>query len=95
MRKTDPGKHKPNCLLSIREVPEVYQKAYALFCFRGVGGWVCGGVFWEPRFIVCGILPPQSETEPSPPTLKVQSLNQWTAREVPRAVIFPKGENLL
>ena len=43
MRKTNPRKHKPNCLLSIREVPEVYQKAYALFCFRGVGGFV--GVF--------------------------------------------------
>ena len=32
---------------------------------------------------MCGILVFQQGIEPSPPVLKAQSLNHWTAREVP------------
>ena len=31
----------------------------------------------------CGILVPRSGIEPTPPAWEVQSLNHWTAREVP------------
>ena len=38
--------------------------------------------FW-PHFTACGILVPWPEIEPIPPALEAQSLNHWTAREVP------------
>ena len=31
----------------------------------------------------CGILVPRPGIEPTPPALEAQSLNHWTAREVP------------
>ena len=37
--------------------------------------------FWHR--VACGILAPQPGIKPVPPTVKVHSLNQWTAREVP------------
>ena len=40
------------------------------------------GVFWL-HHTACGILVPQLGIEPTPPVLEVQSLNHWTAREVP------------
>ena len=36
----------------------------------------------------CGILVPQPGIKPVPPALEVQSLNQWTAREVSVLTIF-------
>ena len=38
--------------------------------------------FWL-HCAACGILVPQPGIEPVPPALEVQSLNHWTAREVP------------
>ena len=38
--------------------------------------------FW-PRHTACGILVSQPGVKPAPPALQAQSLNQWTAREVP------------
>ena len=38
--------------------------------------------FW-PHFTACGILAPWPEIKPIPPALEAQSLNHWTAREVP------------
>ena len=43
--------------------------------------------FWSPR-AACGILVPQPEIKPVPPALGAQSLNHWTAREVPILVFF-------
>ena len=39
-------------------------------------------MFW-PHSTACGILVPQPGIEPVPPALEAQSLNHWTAREVP------------
>ena len=33
--------------------------------------------------MACGILVPRPGIEPSPPALEAQSVNHWTAREVP------------
>ena len=38
--------------------------------------------------MACGISVPQPGIEPVPPELEVQSLNPWTAREVPPRVFF-------
>ena len=38
--------------------------------------------FW-PWHVPCGILVPQPGIEPLPPTLEVQGLSHWIAREVP------------
>ena len=35
----------------------------------------------------CGILVPQPGMEPSPPAVEEQSLNHWTAREVPGCIL--------
>ena len=40
-------------------------------------------IFW-PCCVVCGILVPQPGIKPVPPALKMQSLNHWTSREVPK-----------
>ena len=50
-----------------------------------VGLWFI--LFW-PHREVCRILVPQSGIEPSPPAVKVQSLNHWTTREVPQVSCF-------
>ena len=39
-------------------------------------------LFWLCR-TACGILVPRPGIEPVPPAVEVQSLNHWTAREVP------------
>ena len=39
--------------------------------------------------MACGILVLQPEIEPELPALKVQSLNHWTTREVPKASPLP------
>ena len=44
-------------------------------------------LFWL-RLSVCGILVPQPEIEPVPPVAEAQSLNHWTAREVPTQSLF-------
>ena len=44
------------------------------FCFLG---------FFLPHPVACGILVPQPGTESVPPAKELQSLNHWTAREVP------------
>ena len=38
--------------------------------------------FW-PLCEACGILVPQPGIEPAPPAVAAQSLNHWSAREVP------------
>ena len=38
--------------------------------------------FW-PHLAACGILVPRTGIKPVPPVLEAQSLNHWTAREVP------------
>ena len=40
--------------------------------------------FFLPCHTVYGILVPRPGIKPAPPAFKVQSLNHWTAREVPR-----------
>ena len=40
-------------------------------------------LFIWPQRVACGILVPQSGTEPRPPVLEARSLNHWTAGEVP------------
>ena len=49
-------------------------------------------IFW-PCHTACGILVPRPGTEPVPPAAETQSLNNWTAREVPENLI--KATNLL
>ena len=44
--------------------------------------------FWPRRHAACGILVPRPGIEPAPPALEAQSLNHWTAREVPRWLFF-------
>ena len=39
--------------------------------------------FFLPHGIACRILVPQAEIEPACPALEAQSLNHWTAKEVP------------
>ena len=41
---------------------------------------------------VCGILDPRLGIKPMLPTVKAQSLNHWTAREVPRGIF--RTENM-
>ena len=43
--------------------------------------------FW-PRRAACGILVPQPGIKPAPPAVEAQSLNHWTAREVPSEASF-------
>ena len=45
-------------------------------------------LFYRPRHASCRILVPQTEIEPAPPALEVQSPSHWTAREVPAENIF-------
>ena len=45
-------------------------------------GGLLGYFFW-PCHAACGILVPRPGIEPAPPSLEAQSLNHWTAREVP------------
>ena len=44
-------------------------------------------LFW-PCFMACGILVPQSGIELFPAVVEAQSLNPWTAREVPGNLEF-------
>ena len=37
--------------------------------------------------MACGILVPQPGIKPVPPAVEVQSLNNWTAREVPKRTL--------
>ena len=41
-----------------------------------------------PHHEACGILVPQSEIKPTSPATEAQSLNHWTAREVPWLIYF-------
>ena len=43
--------------------------------------------FWL-HSVACGILVPQPGIKPVPSALGAQSLNHWTAREVPQMVIY-------
>ena len=43
--------------------------------------------FW-PSCTVCGILVPRPGITPAPPALEAQSLNYWTAREVPTITVY-------
>ena len=43
-------------------------------------------MFWFLVCEACGILAPKPGIEPAPPALEAQSLNHWTAREVPSVV---------
>ena len=43
-----------------------------------------GFFFFWPGRVACRILVPQPGTEPVPPAVEAQSLNQWTTREFPR-----------
>ena len=45
-------------------------------------GYLFFTLFW-PHYAAYGILVPQARIEPMPPALEAQSLNHWTAREVP------------
>ena len=45
-------------------------------------------MFWSFGPEACGILAPGPGIEPSPPAVEAQSLNHWTAREVPGAYFF-------
>ena len=46
--------------------------------------------FWS-RCVACGILVPQSDTEPASTAVEVWSLNYWTARQVLQST-FMQGE---
>ena len=48
--------------------------------------------FW-PCSMACRILVPQRRIKPMPPALEMQSLNHWTAREVPRSCLFWRGSH--
>ena len=41
-----------------------------------------------PQCVACGILVPQPRIEPATPEVEVQSVNHWTAREVPLLHFF-------
>ena len=41
-------------------------------------------LFFGQHCPACGILVPQPRLKPAPPALEAQSLNPWTAREVPQ-----------
>ena len=43
--------------------------------------------FW-PHHAACGVLVPRPGIEPRHPAVETQSLNHWTAREVPRENFF-------
>ena len=44
--------------------------------------------------MACGILVQQSGIEPMPPAVETQSLNHWTAKEVPRSqALYPWPES--
>ena len=47
--------------------------------------------FW-PCHVTFGILVPQPGIEPVPPAVEAQSLNHWTAREVPRTELLNHSE---
>ena len=65
------------------------------WCQNELTSPICGGqedfteeeiFFFGPA--ACGILVSRPGIEPSPPALEVQSLNHWTAREVPQGGDF-------
>ena len=43
---------------------------------------------WWPHSMARGILVPQPGIEPLSPAVEAQSLNHWTAKEVPRFYLF-------
>ena len=45
-------------------------------------------MFWFFGHKACGVLPPRPGIEPTPPRTGRQSLNHWTAREVPNNCSF-------
>ena len=49
-------------------------------------------IYW-PHCVAYRILVPQPVIESVPPTLKVQCLNPWTAREVPDLCFFTTNVN--
>ena len=51
----------------------------------------CNFFFFLPSPVARGILVPQPGIKPVPPALEAQSLNHWTAREVPGCDYFWKN----
>ena len=43
--------------------------------------------------MACGIIVPRPGIKPAPPAFEVQSLNHWTAREVPRILTLYSLKN--
>ena len=81
-----------NYLLSVRENSwcwGIQQPEIFLWQFRTYPCWwnQCRILCFWPHWVACGILVSGSGIEPVPPALEVQSLNHWTAREVPNAVL--------
>ena len=44
-------------------------------------------LFFRPCLTAYGILVPKPGTEPMSPALEMQSLNHWTAKEVPETIL--------
>ena len=58
------------------------------FCYALSSSFLVCVFFFFFFFWLCGILVPRPGIEPAPPAVEVQSLNHWTAREVPVCVFF-------
>jgi len=69
-----------SCLLFLPKVLYNQFQETNIWCFfSGVGG---------PHPVAFGILVSWPGMEPMPPALEMQSLNHWTAREVPPMIFF-------
>ena len=75
------------------EVGAQEQEVKVCFCTSQFVSFQCSiwyTFFLWPCHATRGIIVPSPEIEPTPPVLKVQNLNHWTLRQVPRLVHFFK-----
>ena len=85
MEKSEVVKITPFTKESSSMFPEKYSAVLSSSLSNSIFSWlnaVFCGVFW-PHCTACGILVPRADIEPEPPALEAQSLNHWTAREIP------------
>ena len=84
-------------ILSTQAEKQTYFKCPQwLFCFESklsicTAQSLLTSSFFYCLAMPCGLLVPRPGIEPTPPALEAQSLNQWTAREVPdQSLLIPQ-----
>ena len=69
----------------------LHKIAYEIENFIFIYLFICLFIYLFLHLAACGILVPQPGIKPVSPALGAQSLNHWTAREVPVMAKFKKN----